>query len=244
MIGETAYETKAGGRCLGTIVGQRTVGDAEGRPVEQWEIRSGRGIRFFMDKAGVRVGTPPPAAPPPGAPPLGTPTPSGPTPGGPTPGTAPDGTPPPAAPTLAPPGEVKGAVEPGPPPVVPVMEASTRLEVRSVIAEELRQRRSIVPAVVTSLGVVLFVVCVLLFALGLQDRAGDAAGVPLAFAPGLLGLLVILIDDQARRLQKRRIELLKRARERAAAEARERTLERTAARTSTETPEGASEETQ
>jgi hypothetical protein len=72
MIGETAYERKPGGRRLGTIVGQRTADDAEGQPIEQWEIRSRRGIKFFMSKADVRLAAEPeperepekPAAPP------------------------------------------------------------------------------------------------------------------------------------------------------------------------------------
>jgi hypothetical protein len=55
MIGETAFERKHGGRRLGVIVGQRTSNDAEGRPVAQWEIRSARGIKFFVPKADVRL---------------------------------------------------------------------------------------------------------------------------------------------------------------------------------------------
>jgi len=216
MIGETAYETKAGGRCLGTIVGQRTVQDAERRPVEQWEIRSGRGIKFFMDKAGVRIGAPSPGGPPPSGPPLGEPP-------------------------LAPRAEPQSAGEPEAPPVVPVVEAATRLERKSAIGDDLRRRRSPVPTVVTFIGVALCIVCGLLFGLGLQRRVGEVAGVPMAFAPGLLGLLVILvgtnlIGEQARRLQKRRIELLQQARARASAEAQ--------ARTSGGMPESESEETQ
>ena len=236
MIGETAYETKAGGRCLGTIVGQRTVQDAERRPVEQWEIRSGRGIKFFMDKAGVRVGAPPPGGPTPGERPLGEPPLGAPPPGGPPPGEPPLGGPP-----IAPRAEPEGAGEPEAPPVVPVVEAVTKLEVKSAIGDDLRRRRSPVPTVVTFIGVALCIVCGLLFGLGLQRRVGEVAGVPMAFAPGLLGLLVILvgtnlIGEQARRLQKRRIELLQQARARASAEAQ--------ARTSGEMPESESEETQ
>jgi hypothetical protein len=65
MIGETAYERKHGGRRLGQIVGQRTSNDAEGRPVEQWEIRSARGIKFFMPKADVRLASEPEPEPEP-----------------------------------------------------------------------------------------------------------------------------------------------------------------------------------
>ena len=65
MIGETAYERKHGGRRLGQIVGQRTSNDAEGRAVEQWEIRSTRGIKFFMPKADVRLASEPEPEPEP-----------------------------------------------------------------------------------------------------------------------------------------------------------------------------------
>jgi hypothetical protein len=69
MIGETAYERKHGGRRLGVIVGQRTTGDAEGRPVEQWEIRSSRGVKFFMAKTDVRLVHEPEPEPEPEPPP-------------------------------------------------------------------------------------------------------------------------------------------------------------------------------
>ena len=69
MIGETAYERKHGGRRLGVILGQRTAGDAEGRPVEQWEIRSSRGVKFFMAKAEVRLVSEPEPEPEPEPPP-------------------------------------------------------------------------------------------------------------------------------------------------------------------------------
>jgi hypothetical protein len=197
MIGETAYEGKPGGRCLGTIVGQRTAQDAEGRPVEQWEIRSSRGIRFFMDKAGVRIGGPPPGGPPPGGPPPATEV------------------------------EPVSAWEPEAPPVVPVVGAVTRLEVRTYIAQDLRQHRSPVPTVVTLVGAALCVVCGALFGLGLERTLGEVAGVPLAFAPGLLGLLIMLvgtnlISEPARRLGKRRAELVRQAdaRQRASEETR------------------------
>jgi hypothetical protein len=65
MIGETAYERKHGGRRLGVIVAQRTSNDAEGRPVEQWEIRSSRGVKFYVAKADVRLVSEPQAEPEP-----------------------------------------------------------------------------------------------------------------------------------------------------------------------------------
>jgi len=65
MIGETAFERKHGGRKLGVIVGQRTSNDAEGRPVEQWEVRSGRGIKFFVPKADIRLASEPELEPEP-----------------------------------------------------------------------------------------------------------------------------------------------------------------------------------
>lgn len=65
MIGETAFERKHAGRRLGVIVGQRTTADAQGRPVEQWEIRSSRGIKFFMAKAEVRTAAEPEPEPEP-----------------------------------------------------------------------------------------------------------------------------------------------------------------------------------
>jgi hypothetical protein len=105
--------------------------------------------------------------------------------------------------------------------------AVTRLEVRTYIAQDLRQHRSPVPTVVTLVGAALCVVCGALFGLGLERTLGEVAGVPLAFAPGLLGLLIMLvgtnlISEQARRLGKRRAELVRQAdaRQRASEETR------------------------
>jgi hypothetical protein len=74
MIGETAYENKPGGRKLGTIVGQRVTKGAGGRPAGQWEIRSGRGVKFFMLKAEVRTESQPEPEHAPVPPPTAAPT--------------------------------------------------------------------------------------------------------------------------------------------------------------------------
>ena len=125
MIGETAFERKPGGRRLGLIVGQRTATDAEGQPVEQWEIRSARGIKFFLTKADVRTAAEPEPEPEPESEP------------------EPEAEP-----------EPEPAPEPEPPvaplPVIPRPEK----ELTKQIEKGVRSYRSPVPIIVTCIGIV------------------------------------------------------------------------------------------
>jgi hypothetical protein len=236
MIGETAYENKPGGRKLGSIIGQRTTPNAAGVPIEQWEIRSGRGIKFYMPKADVHTGSQDLA--PPGPEPEPEPAVS----------SVPTPPPPQAAEPIAPiaakqpaaeqPGAERPADQPVEPPVVapavpvsapppsaplastvppPVQHGGDRIEKR------LARRRSVLPVVVVIIGVLLCVVSGVSYALGFARKLSADYEAIAGTIPALIGLLIILIGTNLVAEQSKRQALLRRKLEE---EARRRPLER------------------
>ena len=169
MIGETAFERKHGGRRLGLIIGQRTTADAQGRPVKQWEIRSSRGIKFFMAKAEVRIAAEP-------------------------------------------------EPEPEPPSVVKAPPPPAKLDERHLppIEQKLLEHRSIVPIVVTLVGIAVGLAGIALLVL---VPTSVTMAVPL-----LAGLLIVFIGTNLIACQARRLDAL---RKKLLAEARDHTPENT-----------------
>jgi len=193
MIGEIAYDKKPGGRRLGTIVGQRTVPNAQGVPTGQWEIRTAGGIRFFMSKADVRTSSEP--EPEPGLSEPGEP--------------AGEAVAPPVVPAVAQAADVlQGQID-----------ADRIAEGDRGVRETAARRRSVLPVVVTLFGVVLCVASGVLYALGYPGKLSETYGAVIGAIPGLIGLLIILIGtnlvgEQAKRLaQPRRKEAQTRSRE-------------------------------
>ncbi|MBN1919389.1 MAG: hypothetical protein JW889_15940 [Verrucomicrobia bacterium] len=195
MIGKSAYEKKPGGRKLGAIVGQRTTPNAEGVPVEQWEIRSGRGIKFFMPKAEVCTD---PAHPMAFAP--------EPEPAVPAPPPAPAARP--AEPAVAEPVTAPRPVAP-PPVVAPqgrIEEEVARFDPRLAAVP----RRGVLPVAVTMLGVALCIASGVFLALGYARRLSESYEAIVGAIPGLIGLLIVLIGTNLVAEQSKRRALLRR----------------------------------
>jgi hypothetical protein len=186
MIGEAAYENKPGGRRLGTIVGQRTTPNAEGVPVEQWEIRSSRGIKFFIPKAEVRTASEPEPEPQPepGSEPLG-------------PGES-------TGPAIAAPAEAPGEA----PIYVAAPQPAGGLQER--IEKEVARRRSVLPVVVTLLGVAVCIVTGVLCALGFARKLSEQYEAIVGAIPALIGFLIILIGTGLVQEQSKKLALLRR----------------------------------
>ena len=186
MIGEAAYENKPGGRRLGAIVGQRTTPNAEGAPVEQWEIRSSRGIKFFMPKAEVRTASEPEPEPQP------------------EPGPEPVEAAGSAESAVAAPAEA-----PGDAPIY-VAAAPPAGELRERIEKEVARRRSVLPVVVTLLGVAVCIATGVLTALGFARKLSEQYEAIVGAIPALIGFLIILIGTGLVEEQSKKLALLRR----------------------------------